>query len=783
MDELAHTNAPGSRHTRRWQDVQELLDAGIDVDTTLNVQHLKSINDLVARISGVVVRETVPDSLFEQATEVELVDLTPEDLLQRLHEGKIYLPAEVQRAVDNFFKKGNLIALRELALQRTADRVEQQMTSWKREQGIAQPWPTRERILVAIGPAPQSADLIRSAYRMATRFQAPWIALSVETPDFHRLPLDDRNRVDAHLTLAERLGAERVAIGAEDAASAILGIARQRNVSRIVIGKPTHGRLRDLLRGSMVDRLVRGSGPIDVLVTSGEEEPRPAAAPVRSTEAPPLREYGWALAAVAGATIIGMAGWSFFNLADQAMLYLLAVLLVSARLSRGPALATSVASVLALDFCFVPPYFTFAVSDLRYLVTFGVLLGAGLLVSNLTLRMRRQAETAQERERRTAVLHMMTRSFAFRSGVADIADAAARHLEVLLETEASVLLADEKGALIHRGGSAGTLVHSERELAVARWVFDHNRPAGHGTDTLPAAVGLFLPLAGRKGTMGVLGLDLGQRGVPLTPSQRQLLDVFVNHSALALERTILTEEAERNRVTVETERLRSALLSSVSHDLRTPLATITGAATSLLMQQERLEEESRRDLLETIREEAERLGRVIGNLLEVTRLESGTVRINKEACPLEELVSSAVARVEALLKNHELKVILPDDVIEVPVDPELMEKAFVNLLENAAKYSPAGTRIEIEARRDDGDVVVEVRDRGPGIPAGEEEKIFESFYRVAGTQGASGLGLGLAVCRAVVKAHGGRIEALGRDGGGTIFRFTLPSEHPAGLPA
>jgi two-component system sensor histidine kinase KdpD len=446
-------------------------------------------------------------------------------------------------------------------------------------------------------------------------------------------------------------------------------------------------------------------------------------------------------------------------------------------------LTASVASVLALDFCFVPPFYTFAVSDIRYLITFAVLLVAGLLVSNLTLRMRKQAETAQERERRTAVLHMMTRSFAFRSGVADIADAAARHLEVLLETEASVLLADDKGMLRHRGGSAGDLVHSERELAVARWVFDHARPAGHGTDTLPAAIGLFMPLAGRKRTMGVLGLALGKRDQPLTPSQRQLLDVFVNHAALALERTLLTEEAERSRVTVETERLRNALLSSVSHDLRTPLATITGAATSMLMQDAQMAETSRRDMLETIREEAERLSHVIGNLLEVTRFESGMVRIRKEPYPLDDLISSAVARVEAPLKHHDLKVSLPDVVVEVPMDPALAEKVLVNLLENAAKYSPAGTRIEIEARRGDGEVEVEVRDRGQGIPPGEEEKIFDSFYRVPGTQDTGGMGLGLAVCRAVVKAHGGHIEARNREGGGTVFRFTLPARDGSAVTA
>lgn len=781
VDELAHTNAAGSRHTRRWQDVQELLDAKIDVYTTLNVQHLESLNDVVAQIAGVSVRETVPDSIFELASEVALVDLPPDDLLQRLREGKVYVPAQIQRAIDNFFRKGNLIALRELALRRTAERVDAQMATWKHEQGVVQPWLIRERILVAIGPAPQSADLVRSACRMARRLQAPWIALSVETPGFHNLPVEDRERVAAHLTFAERMGAERLVIAAEDVAEAILGVARERNVSRIVVGKPSQAGWRHWLRGSLVDRLVRISGPIDVLVTRGEAELEPRRTPSAPRAPFPLGEYGWAALAVLASTALCWLGRPIFDVADLAMIYLLAVLFVAARFSRGPALFASLASVAAFDFFFIPPYFTFAISDVRYVVTFGVMLGTGFLVSHLTLRIRQQAQAAREREQRTAVLYAMTRTFAYYSSVAEIAEAAARHVEILFEAETSVLLAEEDGSLALRGGTSGELVQSERELAVAKWVVQHGRPAGRGTDTLGAATGLYLPITGGKGTIGVLAIALGKRTRPLTPAEMQLLEVFVGQSALALERALLTQEAQAARVAVETERIRNALLSSVSHDLRTPLASVTGAATSLLDDGGRLDDASRRELLETIRDEGERLSRVVSDLLEISRLESGTFTVRKEWYPLEEIIASALARLEEKLGGREVRIDLPSQVLQVPIDAALAEQVFINLLENAVKYTPPRSAIEVSARRQGDEVQVEVRDRGPGIPPGDEEKVFERFYRASGAGGSGGFGLGLAVCRAVVKAHGGSIRAENREGGGAVFRFTLPlqGEPPA----
>jgi len=776
VDELAHTNSPGSKHAKRWQDVEEVLEAGIDVYTTLNVQHLESLNDVVAQITTVAVRETVPDSVFEKAHEVELVDLTPDDLLQRLREGKVYVPAEAERAIDRFFRKGNLIALREMALQRTAERVDAQMARWKQEQGIAQPWPTRERILVALGPAPQSADLVRAAYRMAARLHAPWIALSVETPAFHRLPVRDREMVAAHLTLAERLGAEAAVMAAEDVSQAVLDLARQRNVTRILVGKPTHPRWRDRIQGSLVERLVRGSGPIDVLVTTGEPEETPAAARAAPTPPTPLREYLWAGAVVLASTALCASVRPLLEMVDEAMLYLLGVLFVASRFSRGPAIVASLLSVAAFDFFFVPPFLTFTVTDTRYLLTFGVMLATGLVVSSLTVRIRQQAEAARDRERRTATLYAMTRSFAFWRGVSEIAEAAARHVELLFEIDAVVLIPDADGGLVVRGGSGEKVAASERELSVARWVLAHGRAAGYGTDTLPGTEALFLPLAGGKAPVGVLGVAVGRRGAPLTPSQTQLLDVFASHTALALERALLTEEAERAHLTVETERLRNALLSAISHDLRTPVAAVMGSVTSLLDEGAGLDEESRRDLLETIRDEADRLSRLLADVLDLTRIESGALTARKEWFPLEEVVGASLARLEERLEGRETKVDLPGPLLLVPLDAVLVEQVFVNLIENAIKYTPPGSPIEIGAEVAGDVLTVEVADRGAGIPAGDEEKIFEKFYRVLGAGDAGGTGLGLAVCRAIVKAHGGRIWAENRAGGGAVFRFTLPVE-------
>jgi two-component system sensor histidine kinase KdpD len=713
---------------------------------------------------------------LDGASEIELVDLPPDDLLQRLREGKVYLPAQVERAMQNYFRKGNLIALRELTLRRAAERVDAQVTEWRRGEGAGRTWPTRERLMVAVGAAPQSADLVRAAYRMAARLRAPWIALSVENPATDRLSVHDRERVAANLALAERLGGETLVVRGEHIADEIVAAAHERNVSRIIVGKPHRGRWLTRLRGSLVEDVVRGSGAIDVLVTSGEEgEQERARAAARAPQpAQRVGDYARALAVVVVSTGICWFSRSALTLADQAMIYLLGVLVASSRLPRGASLFAAIASVAALDFFFVDPFFTFTVSDLRYVITFAVMLVVGVTVSHLTHRIRQQADAARRRERRSAALYAMIRDFAVETSVDDIAATAVRQVRDLVETDAVVLMIDAGGRLAPRAGLDSPLATSEREIAVARWVYEHGRPAGHDSDTLPAADGLFLPLVGTRDTLGVFGVALARCPVPPSPGQRQLLETFTAQTALALERARLAERATAADVAAETERARSALLSAVSHDLRTPLASITGTAGMLLDDRSALGDGARRELMETIRDEADRLSRLIANLLDLTRLDSGALQVRKELCPLEEIVGSALHRLRAQVAGREIRVDLPPDVLLVPVDPVLIEQVFVNLLENALRYSPAGSPLEVTAAVHGDDVAIAVADRGNGIPPGEEEQIFERFYRLADGARSDSTGLGLTICRAIVRAHGGRITAENRAGGGSVFRFTLP---------
>jgi len=773
LDELAHTNAPGLRHLKRWQDVEELLDAGVTIYTTLNVQHLESVNDLVARSTGVDVRETVPDSVLDRADELELVDLPPDDLLQRLRDGKVYVPQQAERAMQRFFRKENLIALRELALRRTADRVDLEASAYRREQGMPAAPVLRERVLVAVGPAPQAADLIRAGLRIATGLKAGWIVASVEGPDFDRLPRADRDRIGDHLTLAERLGAGTVVVRGVDVAAELLALARQGHVTRIVVGKPTHPRWRDRLRGSLVDRLVRGSGEIDVIVTTGVTAESPAPARAASAYEPvPWAQYLIAAASV-GAVTLGLSALrAVFTVTDQAMLYLLGTLLAARSLRRGPSLATALLSVAVFDFFFVPPFYTFAVSDVRYTITFAVLLVVGVLVSTLTHQFRQQAVTARERERRTAALYALSRDLVVETSAEQVARAVLAHVRELLGTEAQLLLAKSSGGLAPPIG--GTV--DDRERAVADWAFVHRRPAGRGTDTLPASEGLYLPLVGTQRPLGVLCVQMARLGGELTPSRQQLLETYVAQAALALERVSLAEEAAQAAVAAETERTRSALLSAISHDVRTPLTSIAGAASTLLYEGGGLTEGQRRELLETVADEAERLARLVGDLLNLTRLETGALTAHKEPVPVEEVVVSALGRMERRLVGREVRTDLPSLVLVVPLDPVLMEQVVVELLENAVKYSPPGSPIDVAARRAGSELLLEVADRGAGVPAGEEERVFDRFFRGSESRAAAGTGLGLTVCRAIVRAHGGTIALLARSGGGTVARVAIPAE-------
>ncbi len=782
VDELAHTNAPGSRHAKRWQDVLELLDTGINVYTTVNVQHLESLNDVVAQITGVVVRETVPDSVLEQADEVELIDLPPDELLQRLKEGKVYVPEQAQEAIRNFFRKGNLIALRELALRRTAERVDEQMQDYMRDHAIARTWPAAERIMVCVRAGPLGVKLVRAARRMATRLHAEWMTVYVETPDHVRLSETDREALARTLRLAEQLGGQAVTLSGQRVPEEILAYARARNVSKIIVGKPAGSRWRDLLFGSAVDELIRRSADIDIYVIRGEQEEESPRRVERLARPTNWRQLGWAVGTVGLCTALGWLMFPYFDLSDIIMMYLLGTVLVAPRLTRGYTILASILSVGAFDFFFVPPYFTFAVTDVRYFVTFAVMLVVAIVVSSLTVRIRQQAEAARQRERRTAALYDLSRELASTQGEESLLRAAVRHISEVFGCQVVVLHPGVTGGLVTAVAHPAPFEIDATEDGVSQWVYEHRQMAGLGTETLSGAKALYVPLIASRGIVGVLGVRPSDPHAFADPEQLHLLETYANQTAVAIERAILAEETQRAQVEIEAERLRSSLLSSVSHDLRTPLATIMGAASGLLEDGTHFQRGTWQDLLQSIVDEAERLNRLVSNLLDMTRLEAGTHALKKDWHPLEEVVGVALARMEKRLRDHPVAIRLPADLPLVEIDGVLIEQLFINLLDNGVKYTPAGRGIDISASTTDAAVLVEVADRGPGFAPGEEERVFDKFYR-GQTAGSRGVGLGLAICRAIVEAHGGKIWAENRPGGGAVFRFTLPArDAPPEMP-
>jgi len=769
VDELAHTNAPGSRHVKRWQDVLELVEAGINVYTTLNVQHLDSLNDVVAQVTGVTVRETLPDSVLDQADEIELVDLPVEELLQRLEEGKVYIPDQAQRARQSFFRAGNLNALREMALRRTADRVDAQMRSYRANHSIESTWPVMERLLVCIGPSPFSAKLIRAAKRMADRLHAEWIVAFVETPAYANLPDERRTSLLASLRLAEQLGAKTVNLVGPRVAPALLQYARSKNVSKIVIGKQAGPLWRRLWRGSVLDDLIELSGEVEIYAISGEPgAPEPAGAPAESTN-PPWQDWAWATATVALSSVLALLLRPWFAPTNLAMLFLLGIVAVAMRARRRVAFYAAFLSVAAFDFFCVPPYFTFSVTDYEYVVTFLVMLAVGLIISGLTVRIRQQAEHAVEREAQTQALYQLTRELAGETRQFDIARLAGNITREIFGGQVVIFLPDEDGKISFRRRTTDNLPVPASEEGIAQWVFDHAQKAGKGLDTLPGATAIYLPLGQPRKVFGVMAVLPARAS---TPERLHLLDVFASQTTLALERAAAAAAASEAAVKMESEQMRNSLLSAVSHDLRTPLASITGTATSLLTRGEHFDAATRLGLLESIAEEATRLGRLVNNLLEMTKLDAGA-EVKREWHPLEEIVGAALTRLEPILVGREVTTSLPLDLPMLSVDDVLLEQVLINLLENAVKYTPAGTPIEIAALRAGEEVTVEVRDRGPGLPPGQENRIFEKFFR-GSEQSGRGAGLGLAICRAIVNGHGGRIEALQRSGGGAVIRVHLP---------
>jgi two-component system sensor histidine kinase KdpD len=792
VDELAHTNAPGSRHPKRYLDVEELIAAGIDVFTTLNIQHVESLNDIVARITRIRVRETVPDSILDRADDIEVIDLSPEDLLKRLREGKVYLPHQAERAIRHYFSPGNLTALRELALRRTAQRVDEQLLSHMQAHAIPGPWAAGDRVLVCISEAPQTAGLIGYARRLAERLQVPWTAVYVETTRTHRLSNAERDRIADFLRQAERLGAASVTIPGHNIADEIVAYATANNITQIVIGKSSRPRWFEMMHGSVVHELVRKTAEISVHVISAEEgenvppksvATRPNVEPIR------VQPYLGSSAIVALALGIGVFLQQFVGAQTVSLVFLTAVLTSAIAWGLLPALFAAILGTLAFNFFFLPPLYTLTIADPENVVALFFFLIVAVIVSNVTAAARTQILIARRRANTTAELYAFSRKVAGIGTLDDLLWATAYQVSSMLNVRTVLLLpGEEEGGLAVASGYPPEDRLDEADIAAARWSWDHNRPTGRGSDTLPGARRLFLPLRTGSGPVGVIGIDRdAPRDIPrdtprdaggplLTPDERRLLDALVDQAAVAIERITLARGLDEARVSAETERLRAALLTSISHDLRTPLAAILGTVSSLRSYAEKYGPEEREELLATLQEEAERLNRFVANLLDMTRLESGAIELRLEPVDVGEIIGAALGRAAQLLARHRVEVEIAPDLPMLPLDAALFEQVLVNLLDNAAKYAPPESRVDVRARRFGDQIEIAVFDEGPGIPEAEIERIFDKFYRVhAQDRRRAGTGLGLAICRGFVEALGGRIVAGNRrDRAGAVLTVTLP---------
>jgi two-component system sensor histidine kinase KdpD len=777
VDELAHSNAPGSRHEKRWQDVEELLSRGIDVYTTVNIQHFESLNDIVAQITGITVRETVPDRLLDLAFEIRLVDLPPEDLLERMREGKVYCGDMAEQAVQKFFKPGNLMALRELSLRRAASRVDDQVRAYMESRSITGPWPVAERLLVCVSGSPFSERLIRTTRRLADELKAPWHTVYIETPDSGKHVRENRQRVWRDLRLAESLGAQVANITSTSVAEALVDYAIQNNVSKIVVGKPAKARWREFLRQPLVDQIIRLSGTIDVHVVSISHEPEKGVAvkaPKRLVGRIDWPSYCKGVLLVAAATLLCQLVRGYLAPTNLMMIYLLMVVLAATKLGRHPAIMTALLSVLSFDFFFTPPRFTFAVENTEYVVTFVALFTVGVVISTLVSQARERADTIRDREVHTASLYYLSRDLSVASDLKGIIDAMIKNIEDSLGARLVVLLPE--GERLEIGGASSDIHLGIKERAVADWAFRNRAVAGRGTDTLVSSELLYLPLQTSGEVLGILGVKLKEESDYTSPLSRRLVQAFATQAALAIERVRLSKQAEQAEILQARESLERALLNSISHDLRTPLVSITGVLGALFEQEESMTKQARRELLDTARQEAARLNRFVGNLLDMTRLEAGALKIKLTPCDIQDLVGCALAAVDAYLGSREVKVQVPDDLPPVGMDLVLMTQVVVNLLDNAIKYSPPETAIELVAGASDHVVTLEVCDRGHGVVEADLKRIFDKFYRVPVPEGAGGTGLGLSICRGIVEAHGGGIRAENRAGGGLRVVITLPVE-------
>ena len=790
VDELAHSNVPGARHPKRWQDAEELLAAGIDVFTTLNVQHLESLNDVVGGITNVRVWETVPDTVFDAADEVVLVDIPADELLARLKAGKVYISQQADRAAVNFFRKGNLMALRELALRRTADRVEGDVQAYRVDKSIGSIWKTATALLTCVGPDAGAERVVRAAARLASQLNADWHAIYVETPALQRLAAPRRETILATLNLAQTLGATTAVIASPEVAQSVVGYARKHNLSKLVIGRDPARRLWPWQRSSG-QQLALLAPDIDLIeigrsegaVRNGGIKPAtlsPAVAGAETSDGRKLKfkrlRYLWTTIGCAGVTLLSMPLAAHFDRSNIVAIYILTVVLAAVRFGRGPAALAAVLCVSAFDFFFVPPRFSFAVSDVQYLLTFCIMLAVGLITGQLTAGLRFQARVALHREERAGALYELARDLSGAVQIDQVVKISDESIERTFHARAALLLPDAAGQLVAASEPPLTV-----DIGIAQWAFDKGHPAGIGTDTLPGSEVLYIPLRAPVQARGVLALRANNRRLLRIPEQRQLLDTFAALIAIALERVHYVGVAQDALVRMESERLRNSLLAALSHDLRTPLTVLVGLAESLALTKPPLSP-VQLETAEAIQNEARRMSTLVSNLLDMARIESGEVALNLQWQPLEEVVGASLESARSMLKQHHVEVRLPRDLPLVRFDALLIERVLVNLLENASKYTPAGSTVVLSAKATGtamaDQLEVSVSDNGPGLPPGREEAVFQKFTRGDRESATPGVGLGLAICRAIIEAHHGKIVGTNRSGGGVTFTFTLP----LGLP-
>lgn len=779
IDDLAHTNIPGSRHPRRYLDIEDLLAAGIDVYTSLNIAHIESLSDVVAQITGMPVSETIPDRFIEEADQIQLVDIPPEELFKRLKEGKVSIPEDLGQTVGQYLRPGNFNALRELSLRITAQSIDRDVIQYRQQQGIEQAWPTAERVLACVSASPFSTHVLRRAWKLAKNLKAEFLVLYVETPRLNRITPEMQESLSQIMLLAEEMGAELIRVVGQDVAEEILQVARNRNVTQIVIGKPLRNPIRDLFINSLLERVIQNSAGISVHIVPARIDQKEASvqqissSPKKTRLAPFL---GMLLQVLVLTAVLTTIPWHI-DPVNIVMLYLIPVL-YAARYGMGPSLFAALLSLLVFNFLFIPPYYEITFYNIRYLVTDLVYLGVAVLTSTLGSQLKVQVEESESRETQTRALYELSRQITAVSNMDELVQRIAEQLSHTIDGKTVIYLPDPSAQLQLQAsyGDPLELASDPLEFSAAVWTFEHKQMAGHGCSTIPSARGIYLPLKAEEEMLGVLGVEFNTESMYVSPEQRNLLEALAGLAAVAIGRARLTQKAQEVITLQESERLHTALFNSISHDLRTPLASITGAASSLLEEGDVYSKEERRALLETINTGANRMNRLVGNLLDMARLQSGLMKLNLDWCDVQDLIGIVLRESNRGQQTRTFRTNVPADLPLVRIDLPLMEHVLSNLIDNAIKYSPPDTEIEIQARRQDDEVWIYIADQGPGIPPEDQEKVFDKFYRLHSPRHVSGTGLGLSIVKAIVEAHEGRVWYQGRDSGGSVFVVALPAK-------